>query len=56
MGIVANLLVEEEKTINKCCYDLRQDSSGEVVSNSNVLTELVKQSVAIVSRKRKVVS
>ena len=53
-GIVASVS-RRRKTLTKV-VTLEANSSGEVVSDSNVLTELVKQSVAIVSRKRKVVS
>ena len=53
-GIVASVS-RRRKTLTNV-VTLEANSSGEVVSDSNVLTELVKQSVAIVSRKRKVVS
>ena len=53
-GIVAS--VSRRRITLTNVVTLEANSSGEVVSNSNVLTEPVKQSVAIVSRKRKVVS
>ena len=53
-GMVASVS-RRRKTLTNV-VTLEANSSGEVVSDSNVLTELVKQCVAIVSRKRKVVS
>ena len=53
-GIVASVSRRRKTLTNVVTPEA--NSSGEVVSNSNVLTEPVKQSVAIVSRKRKVVS
>ena len=53
-GIVASVS-RRRKTLTNV-VTLEANSSGEVVSDSNVLTEPVKQSVAIVSGKRKVVS
>ena len=53
-GIVASVS-RRRKTLTNV-VTLEANSSGEVVSDSNVLTELVQQSVAIVSRKRKVIS
>ena len=50
-GIVASVS-RRRKTLTNV-VTLEANSSGEVVSDSNVLTEPVKQSVAIVSRKRK---
>ena len=53
-GIVASVS-RRRKTLTNV-VTLEANSSGEVVSDLNVLTEPVKQSVAIVSRKKKVVS
>ena len=53
-GIVASIS-RRRKTLTNV-VTLEANSSGGAVSDSNVLTELVQQSVAIVSRKRKAVS